>query len=174
VLTTSARVFTRHITVGIEHQPDRRRRDPWFETLTTAQWVHADQESPASALVMGLRRQLNVRDVLLTVDEGDNSPLPLASARLLLPAYRLRLFRERDAALRLAYGRDDLSPPQYDLALLAPQLLGVAATDVVPSAEQGAAPSAATVLMSPTTLLGRAHRRRAGPRDARRTPGPEI
>ena len=72
----------------------------------------------------------------VTVDEGDNSPLPLASARLLLPAYRLRLFRERDAALRLAYGRNDLAPPQYDLALLAPQLIGVAATEVVPGAEQ--------------------------------------
>lgn len=148
VLTTSARVFTRQIAVGIEHQPERRRRDPWFETLVTSDWSHADQDSPAPALTMALR-QLNVRDVLVTVEEGDNSPLPLASARLLLPAYRLRLFRERDAALRLAYGRDDLSPPQYDLALLAPQLMGVAATEVVPNAEPTAAPSAVTVLMSP-------------------------
>jgi hypothetical protein len=154
VLTTSARVFTRQITVGIEHPPDRRRRDPWFETLTTAQWVHADQESPAPALVLPLRRQSNGRDMLVTVGEGDNSPLPLASARLLLPAYRLRLFRERDAALRLAYGRDDLSPPQYDLALLAPQLMGAAATDVMATAEQTAAPSATTVLMSPRLFWG--------------------
>ena len=125
VLTTSARVFTRRVTIGVEHEPDRRQRDPWFETLATSDWSHADQESPAPALTMAVR-PLDGRDVLVTVEEGDNSPLPLASARLLLPSYRLRLFRERDAALRLAYGRDDLSPPQYDLALLAPQLIGVA------------------------------------------------
>jgi hypothetical protein len=148
VLTTSARVFTRRIAAGIEHQPERRRRDPWFETLVTSDWAHADQESPAPALTLSMR-QLNVRDVLVTVEEGDNRPLPLDSARLLLPSYRLRLFRERNAALRLAYGRDDLSPPQYDLALLAPQLMGVAAREVVPLAEPTAAPSADTVLMSP-------------------------
>ena len=94
------------------------------------------------------------RDVLVIVEEGDNSPLPLDSARLLLPAYRLRLFRERDAALRLAYGRDDLAPPQYDLALLAPQLIGVAATEVSPVAEQAPAPWRATVLMSPQLFWG--------------------
>jgi hypothetical protein len=89
----------------------------------------------------------------VTVDEGDNTPLPLVSARLLLPAYQLRLFRERDAALRLAYGRDDLAPPQYDLALLAPQLIGVAATEVVPGAEQAPA-SSTTTLMSPQLFWG--------------------
>ena len=153
VLTTSARVFTRRITVGIEHQPDRRRRDPWFEPLVTSDWSHADQESPAPALMMALR-QLDVRDVLVTVDEGDNSPLPLDSARLLLPAYRLRLFRAREASLRLAYGRNDLDPPQYDLALLAPQLIGVAATEVVPGAEQAGEPPATSVLMSPQLFWG--------------------
>ena len=95
----------------MEHAPERRRRDPWFETFATSNWTHGDQESPAPALTMAVR-PFEARDVLVIVDEGDNSPLPITSARLLLPAYRLRLFRERDAALRLAYGRDDLSPPQ--------------------------------------------------------------
>lgn len=153
VLTTPARVFTRRITVGLEHQPDRRRRNLWFETLATSDWSHADQESPAPALTISLR-QLDVREVLVTVDEGDNSALPLQPPRLLLPAYRLRLFRERDAALRLAYGRDDLSPPQYDLALLAPQLMGVAATEVTPTAEEPDGSAAPVMLMSPTLFWG--------------------
>lgn len=153
VLTTSARVFTREVTIGLEHQPDRRNRDPWFETLATLNWAHADRELPAPALMMAVR-PLEGRDVLVTVDEGDNSPLPLMSARLLLPAYRLRLFRERDAALRLGYGRDDLGPPQYDLALLAPQLIGAPATEVVPGAEQASASSASIVLMSPRLFWG--------------------
>lgn len=98
--------------------------------------------------------QVDVADVLISIEEGDNSPLPIDSARLLLPAYRLRLFREGDTALRLAYGRDDLSPPEYDLALLAPQLLGSAATEVVPGAEQITGPASPTVLMSPQIFWG--------------------
>jgi hypothetical protein len=153
VLTTPARVFTRRVTIGVEHGPDRRRRDPWFEALATSDWSHADQESPAPALTMAIRA-IEGREVLVTVEEGDNSPLPLAPARLLLPSYRLRLFRERDAALRLAYGRDDLSPPQYDLALIAPQLTGVAATEVMAGPEQTAAPQSPSMLMSPQIFWG--------------------
>jgi hypothetical protein len=153
VLTTSARVFTRRVTVGVDHPPERRRRDPWFETFTSMSWAHSDQETAAPSLTIPLP-QMNTRDVIVIVDEGDNSALPLTSARILLPAYRLRLFRERDATLRLAYGRDDLTPPRYDLALLAPQLTGAAATDVVAAAEQAAPPSAATVLMSPAIFWG--------------------
>jgi hypothetical protein len=74
--------------------------------------------------------------------------------RLLLPSYQLRLFRERNAELRLAYGRTDLTRPEYDLALLAPQLLGAAAIEVVPGAEQLAGPSASTVIMSPALFWG--------------------
>jgi hypothetical protein len=153
VLTTSARVFTRVVRVGVEHAPDRRRRDPWFETLAASPWSHADQESPAPALTLSLR-PLDTREVLVTVEEGDNRPLPLDSPRLLLPSYRLRLFRDRDASLRLAYGRDDLAPPQYDLALLAPQLTGVAATEVVPGGEEPAAPAPPLTLMSPRVFWG--------------------
>ena len=52
--------------------------------------------------------------------------------------------------MKLAYGRPDLDPPRYDLALLAPQLVGVAALDVMPAAE-GRASGAATAreLVSP-------------------------
>ena len=153
VLTTEARVFTRRITAGLEHPPDRRRRDPWFQTLMTVDWAHADQESPAPALTLRLG-QVDAREVMVIVEEGDNSPLPLASARLLLPAYRLRLFRERDAALRLAYGRDDLTLPQYDLELIAQQLTGAAATEVVPGPEQADSQSSTFALISPPLFWG--------------------
>jgi hypothetical protein len=153
VLTTSARVFTRQVAVGVEQRPDRRRRDPWFETLVMSDWSHADQESPAPALTIPLSR-VDTRDLFVTVEDGDNSPLPLASARVLLPAYRLRLFRERDAALRLAYGRNDLAQPQYDIELIAQQLTGAAATEVVAGPEQTAAPSAALALISPRLFWG--------------------
>jgi hypothetical protein len=154
VLTTSARVFRRRVEVGVERSPDRRQRDPWIESVALESWEHVDQETPAPALVLPLQ-VAGAKELLVIVWEGDNSPLPLVSARVLLPAYRLRLFRERGTALRLAYGRDDLSSPQYDLALLAPQLLGVAASEVTLEAEQ--APTAATgavELLSPRAFWG--------------------
>jgi hypothetical protein len=156
VLTTSARVFTREVRVGVEHGVTRRRRDPRFEVLAASPWVHADQETPAPALTLTLlpQRPLETRDLLVTIEEGDNSPIPLDAPRLLLPSYRLRLFRERDAVLRLAYGRDDLSPPQYDLALISPQLTGVMATEIVPAPEVAAPPPAAVMLMSPRVFWG--------------------
>ena len=154
VLTTSARVFQRAITVGVEREADRRHRDPWFEALARVAWTHADQDHPASALTLPLP-SADARDVFVLVEEGDNTPLPLTTARLLLPAYRLRLFREQGAALRLAYGRADLAPPRYDLALLAPQLLGVAVTEVAAGGEEPSRADASTVtLLSPRIFWG--------------------
>jgi hypothetical protein len=89
--------------------------------------------------------------LVVVVDEGDNTPLPLDKARLLLPAYRVRLFRAANASLRVAYGRADVSRPQYDLALLAPQVLGTPAADVTLGAEQpgGSANATTAAILSP-------------------------
>src|SRR6185369_10488919 len=97
-------------------------------------WRHADPELPAPALSMELPT-LRVGELSLVIDEGDNAPLPLHDATLLLPAYRLRFFRDGHTPLTLLYGRSDLGMPRYDLALLAPRLLGAPAQDVAASAE---------------------------------------
>src|SRR5439155_3396270 len=112
VLTTSARVFDRRITIALERAPNARRRDPWIEHLAVARWVHADQDRPTPPLTVRLG-SIEAKELLAIVEEGDNSPLPIGSARMLLPAYRLRLYRDRGASLRLAYGRADLAPPRY-------------------------------------------------------------
>jgi hypothetical protein len=148
VLTTTARVFDRRLTVAIERAPTARRRDPWIETLTATRWIHTDQDRPTHELTLRLE-PIDANELLLIVDEGDNSPLPIGPARLLLPAYRLRLYRERGSTLRLAYGRPDLSAPRYDLALLAPQVLGVSATEVTLGAEQAGPAAASAATLSP-------------------------
>jgi len=70
---------------------------------------------------------------------------------VLLPSYRIRLFRDGGSTLRVAYGRSDLARPQYDLALIAPQLLGAPAADAPLEPEYGASPSATTTatILSP-------------------------
>jgi hypothetical protein len=99
-----------------------------------------DNDEAASALILPLPH-VETNEVWLSVDEGDNSALPLTGARLLLPSYRLRFYRRPGAAVRLAYGRSDLAPPRYDLALLAPQVLGVEAQELsaIPESSGGAA-----------------------------------
>jgi hypothetical protein len=152
VFTTSARVFRRLVRVVVERAADRRRRDPWVDTLSTATWVHADQDRPAPPLLVSLPA-VDSKQVLLVVEEGDNPALPIASARLLLPAYRMRLFRDSNQALRLAYGRNDLTQPSYDLALLAPRVFGVSALEVSPGPERGERPANAPAL-SPRLFWG--------------------
>jgi hypothetical protein len=160
VLETSARVFLRNVQLGIERPADRRKRDPWFEQLASATWRHADQERPARPLTLRLEQPAQP-DLLLVVDEGDNALLPIASAKLLLPSYRLRFYHPPGGALRLAYGRDDLQSPRYDLALLAQQVMGAPARDVAAAAGAAASPAAGgdPRLISPLTfwiLLGAA------------------
>ena len=136
VVQTDARVFNRDVELQMLPSADddpRARSGPI--TIATAAWRHADPELPAPALSMELPA-LRVAELSLVVDEGDNAPLPLRDATLLLPAYRLRFFRDGRTPLTLLYGRSDIGAPRYDLALLAPRLLGAPAQDVAASAER--------------------------------------
>jgi hypothetical protein len=139
VIHTDARVFDREVALQMlpSAEDDPRARSGPI-TLAAATWRHADPELPAPALTLELPA-LRVGELSLVIDEGDNAPLPLREATLLLPAYRLRFFRDAHTPLTLLYGRSDLGAPRYDLALLAPRLLGAPARDVVAGAERGTA-----------------------------------
>jgi hypothetical protein len=69
-------------------------------------------------------------ELLLIVDEGDNSPLLIENPRLYLPTYRLRFIRRNEEQLWLMYGEEGLAAPRYDLALLAPRVLGARVPEV--------------------------------------------
>jgi hypothetical protein len=152
VLETGERLFQRRVQVGIERPPDRAHRDVWFDELASALWQHADRQRPAPALVVPISPG-EARDLLIVVDEGDNQPLPIGAVRLLLPSWRLRFYRpERD--LRLLYGREDLQRPRYDLSLLAPQVMGAAASAVVLPAEDASSGAGMSPLVSPAFFWG--------------------
>ncbi len=130
VITTGERVFQRHVSVEIE-RPSRDPRTKLQKTVVASSaWQHADPDTPAPALVLDLP-PVDVTGAQLVVDEGDNSPLVLAPPQLLLPSYRLRFFRSGDGELRLVYGERRLGAPRYDLALLAPRLVGARAAEAV-------------------------------------------
>ena len=135
VIHTDARVFDREVALQMLSSAEDERARSGPTTVAATTWRHADPELAAPALSMELPA-LRVAELSLVIDEGDNAPLPLRDATLLLPAFRLRFFRDGHTPLTLLYGRSDLGTPRYDLALLAPRLLGAPAQDVAASAER--------------------------------------
>jgi Protein of unknown function (DUF3999) len=147
---TRARVFSRNVSIGTLVPPMPRHREPRLTTLSTHVWSHADAESAAPALTVDVPEHRG-GDFVVLVDEGDNQRLPIEKATLLLPSYAVRLFRRADQPLRLMYGREDLGMPRYDLALLAPQVMGQVASEVSPGTEHAseAAGSVAAIVSPP-------------------------
>jgi hypothetical protein len=139
VFTTSTRVFQRHLQILIERNPFNDRQEPWTESVAEAIWSHTDPETAAPAITLKIP-SLKTTEALVAVEEGDNSPLSITSARLLLPAYRMRFFRGSETDLKLYYGQSALEAPRYDLAILAPRLMGAAAEEISMDPESAAAP----------------------------------
>jgi hypothetical protein len=153
VFTTRARVFQRTVEL-VSLIPAAERRPARLNRHDRATWVHADQTlaTPSLPLSFTLPSAFD-GDLFLLVDEGDNQPLPIDKVTVLLPSYVLRLFRRADQPLRLAYGRDDLDAPRYDLQLLAPQLMGQRAAEVMPAAETSINAAATATVVSVPPLV---------------------
>ena len=138
VLHTDARVFDRRVTVEVEPTSAadaRPARSSGRLLLAAETWRHTDPETPAPALALSLPRA-DAQELFVVIDEGDNAPLPLRDPTLLLPSYRLRFFRDGRTPLTVLYGRPDLGAPRYDLALVAPRLLGAPAEEVTAAGEE--------------------------------------
>jgi hypothetical protein len=139
VFTTTARVFRRNIAILIERNPFNERQEPWTFSVAEATWSHSDPEFQAQPLSVKIP-SLKTVETLVVVEEGDNSPLPITSVRLLLPSYRMRFFRGNKADLKLYYGRSDLATPHYDLAILASRLIGAKAEETLMDPENAPTP----------------------------------
>ncbi|HUP46614.1 MAG TPA: DUF3999 family protein [Thermoanaerobaculia bacterium] len=123
VLEAESGVFERRVT--LTDQIDGSR-DP--RLLASAVWRHADPDREPPPLTVNLPRR--VAAVLeLRIDEGDNAPLPIRGARLILPSFALR-FIHPGTPLTLLYGNPAASTPQYDLALIAPRLFREPAAEI--------------------------------------------
>jgi hypothetical protein len=125
VLRTSARVFER--TIELRRAAEKQRgRTP--ATITTTIWRAADPELLPPAMTFD--PPLSGNDVLeVVVHEGDNAPLPLTRAELLLPSVALR-FHHPGTEIFLLYGNREVAAPRYDLALLAPRLFAQPAREL--------------------------------------------
>jgi hypothetical protein len=127
-LTTTARVFSRRVTLLRERLGGRPETAGTFPAVAASAWESADPERAAPALLLDLPAG-DGRTLFVSIDDGDNAPLPVVRASLLLPAHRLRFVREEGASLALVQGHAGLASPRYDLELLAPRLLGAPAVE---------------------------------------------
>ena len=135
VITTTAKVFERSVTLRAAGD-DRRGREPY--ALANETWRNSQPDLAAPPLEFELASN-DSRHVELVVNEGDNAPLPVATATLQLPSIALRFYNS-GSALTLLYGNSRATAPQYDLALLAPRVLGEAARDLQLAEPAPAAP----------------------------------
>ncbi len=123
MLETESRVFHRELEL-ISANESRNR-----STLATALWTHSGIDRPARPLV--LDPPLSGHETIaLLVDEGDNAPLEISAATLLVPSVRLRFIRDDDSPLELLYGAPSMKAPRYDIDMLAPHLFGRRAREI--------------------------------------------
>ncbi len=125
VITTSTRVFERNVTLRAAGD-DRRGREPYV--LASETWRSTQPDLPPPPLSFELA-SLDSKHIELVINEGDNAPLPVSTATLQMPSVALR-FYNAGSPLTLLYGNPRAAAPQYDLALLAPRVLGEPARDI--------------------------------------------
>jgi hypothetical protein len=116
-LTTSASVFERDVVL---RRPLDESRGREAEAIDRLSWKSTP--SLRTSLMDG-------RAVEVVVDEGDNAPLPIVSAKLRLPSFALR-FVSDGTPLTLLYGNPSIGAPRYDLALVSSQLTGQPARSI--------------------------------------------
>jgi hypothetical protein len=128
-LTTSASVFERDVVL---RRPLDESRGREAEVLDRFSWKSTP--SLRAGLTSG-------RAIEVVVDEGDNAPLPIVSAKLRLPSFALR-FVSPGTPLTLLYGNPSIAAPRYDLALISSQLVGQPARSIALIGEPTAEPPA--------------------------------
>ncbi len=148
--TSEVNAFRRTVQASVEHPADRRHRDRWVEVLDIREWTCCN-DVPL-ALSLGAAGPASTR-ILVTLDEGDNAPLPITSVALTLPGWRARFYRPANEPLRLLYGNADARAPVYDLALMRAAVMNDQAEEVLPEPEVARKGESAAIL-SPAVFWG--------------------
>ncbi|MDP9191699.1 MAG: hypothetical protein M3P06_08340 [Acidobacteriota bacterium] len=127
VFSTSTRVFERTVSLRSVANHERGRG---ANVIASATWRATDPEAAPPVLTFDAASTSDARDGLeVIVGDGDNAPLPITRAELVIPSTALR-FHHPGSQLFLLYGNDPLMAPRYDLALLAPRLLAQPAREL--------------------------------------------
>lgn len=152
VIETSQRTFRREVQLSEQRLVDRSRNAQSAAVIGNRVWQHTDESVAAPPLLLAARNR-DATLLILTIDDGDNAPLPLTSVRLRLPRWRIRFYRPGDARLRLLYGSRDAVAPEYDLALLRTKVMEESAEEISAAPERKSRRDSAAIV-SPRVFWG--------------------
>jgi hypothetical protein len=117
---TSSPLFERNVTLYeelIDERGDKIRR-----TLGSASWTQTPDRK-SREFTLPLDQRLESDTLILETDNGDNPPIELGKFVAYYSATRLLFKTKPGEELFLYYGNPGVSPPRYDLSLIAGQLL---------------------------------------------------
>ncbi len=109
-------------TVSLYEDVLDERGDTQHRPLGQATWVRTHGESN-EGFHFALSRYPMSKKLLLETDNRDNPPIHLTSAKGYYTTSRLLFKAAPGKEIYLYYGNDDVAAPQYDLALIAGELL---------------------------------------------------
>jgi len=117
---TRSALFQRNVTLYEELTDERG--DKYRHDLTSAAWTQTpDRKSREFALA--LDGSLQSDTLFLETENGDNPPIELEKFTAFYPAMRVLFKAKASDELFLYYGNPRVSPPSYDLNLVAGELL---------------------------------------------------
>jgi len=120
VCVATTTLFQREMQVG-EMTADRRG-EPFVRQLGSAVWTRTPG-STKSQFEIAIASTPQTDTLFLTTDNRDNTPITLETFAIQCPVVRLWFKSPSEPATFLYFGNPRVGPPQYDIALVAPQLL---------------------------------------------------
>jgi hypothetical protein len=113
-------LFRRELTLSEELADERGAK--YTRTLGQATWTQTP-EQPSRQFTLALATPPESDALFLETDNGDNQSIALQNFQLLYPAHRILFKTATPGGLYLYYGNSRAGSPQYDLSLVAGQLL---------------------------------------------------
>jgi hypothetical protein len=131
--TTDTPLFQRELTLSEELTDERGEK--YRHNLGEVFWVQKpDHQSREFVLIFNSPPQSDM--LFLETHNGDNPPIALAKFQLFYPATRILFKAASDDQLFLYYGNPRVPAPNYDLSLVAGQLLSADQAVASPGTEQ--------------------------------------
>ncbi len=126
-------LFRREVTLCEEVSHDRGEK--YRRPLGGASWVQIPDRT-SQQFILSLDSPPTGDTLVLETHNGDNPPIELEKFQAFYPATRILFKAQLGDEWLLYYGNPSIASPQYDLSLVADQLLAADQTDAVLAAEE--------------------------------------
>jgi hypothetical protein len=130
---TRTPLFQRDVTLYEQVTDDRGEK--YRHELADASWVQTPDRKNKE-FVLNFDGGLRSDTLFLETRNGDNPPIELEKFQLFHPATRILFKAKSEDAISLYYGSPRVTPPRYDLGLVAGQLLAADKTAASLAAEE--------------------------------------